>query len=114
MGRVEIDLRDLKRAVDAILNHVIEDLGIQRVAISEDEDFFWACPPPEMYDVSKKPTEWWTGRLSDDLDFIQRMLASNDGYMAFMLTHAAPLLRYIGEKVKECGAHQRGSPPKIS
>ena len=109
MEKEEIDLRDLKTAVNAILDHVIEDLNIGKLAIKNSEDFFWDCPPREMYDMSKKPTEWWTGRLTDDLEFIQKMLASQDGYIAFMLTHAAPLLRYVGQKVRECAAQELGS-----
>jgi hypothetical protein len=39
--------------------------------------------------------------LSDDLDFIQNML-KNESYVALMLTHAAPLVRYVGQRVREC------------
>jgi hypothetical protein len=102
----------LKRAVDAILDHVIEDLNIGKVVIKNTEDFFWDCPPREMYDTSKKPTEWWNGRLSDDVEFIQKMLASEDGYIALMLTHAAPLLWYVGQKVRECAAPEEPGSSK--
>jgi hypothetical protein len=110
MDKAEINLRDLKRAVDMILDHVIEDLGVQKVMIEDNEDFFWDSPPSEMYDASKQPREWWTGRLSDDLDFIQKMLRSDDGYVAFMLNHASPLLRYVAKQVKECGPRRNESP----
>ena len=113
MDKTEINLRDLKRAVDAILDHVIEDLGVQNVTIEDQEDFFWDSPPSEMYDASKQPREWWTGRLSDDLDFIQQMLRSDSGYLAFMLNHAAPLLRYVAKQVTECGPPEI-KPPKAS
>ena len=107
MDKAEINLRELKRAVDLILDHVIEDLGVQIVTIEDKEDFFWDCPPSEMYDTSKQPREWWTGRLKDDLHFIQQMLRS-DGPLAFMLSHAAPLLRYVAKQVKEYGCSDSG------
>jgi hypothetical protein len=110
MDNTEIDLRDLKRAVNALLDHVIEDLNIGKVALNSTEDFFWDCPPGEMYDMSHKPREWWTGRLTDDLEFIQKMLLSDGGYLPLMLTHAAPLLRYVGQKVRECAPPGQASP----
>jgi hypothetical protein len=112
MDKSEIDLRELRRAVDMILDHVIEDLNISKVVIKNTEDFFWDCPPKAMYDMSKKPAEWWTGRLSDDLEFIQKMLVREDGGVAFMLIHAAPLLRYIGQNVRECAAPEEARSPK--
>jgi len=71
MASREIDLIVLKNAVNAVLDHVIKDLGIEKVTIEEKEDFYWSCPPGEIYDTSKEPSEWWTGRLSDDIDFVK-------------------------------------------
>ena len=110
MENHEIDLRDLRKAVNVILDHIVEDLGVPKIVINEKEDFFWDCPPPEMYDMSKKPSEWWTGRLSDDLEFVQTMMRNDSGYVAFMLTHLAPLLRYVGQKTKECSGVQKSEP----
>ena len=95
----EIDLRDLKRAVDGLLDHMIERLGVKKVAIAEQEDFYWDFDHSEMYDASKRPTELTVGRVSDDLDFVQKML-DDDGYVVLML-HVAPLLKYIATRVKE-------------
>jgi hypothetical protein len=100
MDNVDIDLKALKEAVNAVLDHLIEDLSIEKVAIEELEDFYWSCPPSERYDTSKKPSEWWTGRLSDDMDFAKLIRRGQSGDISYSLVHVAPLLRYIGERVK--------------
>ena len=100
MASAEIDVRALKNAVNAVLDHLIVDLGIDKVAIEAQEDFYWSCPPAEKYDTSKKPSEWWTGRLSDDMDFTKLIRRGQSGDISYTLVHVAPLLRYIAEKVK--------------
>ncbi len=77
MASAEIDLKALKNAVNAVLEHLIVDLGIDKVAIEERQDYYWSCPPVEMYNTSKKPSEWWTGRLSDDMDFTKLSSAAS-------------------------------------
>jgi hypothetical protein len=100
MVSAEIDVRALKNAVNAVLDHLIVDFGIEKVAIEGQEDFYWSCPPAEKYDTSKKPSEWWTGRLSDDMDFTKLIQRGQSGDISYTLVHVAPLLRYIAEKVK--------------
>jgi hypothetical protein len=57
MRKAEIDIDQLKIALDTILEHVMVDLQVEKVAIEENEDFYWSCPPRERYDVSKQPSE---------------------------------------------------------
>jgi hypothetical protein len=101
MDNVEIDLNSLKAAVNAVLDHLIEDLSLEKVAIEELEDFYWTCPPRERYDTSKKPSEWWTGRLSDDVSFIRLVQRGQSADISYNLVHIAPLLRYIAEKIQK-------------
>ena|SRR5579863_2206309 len=100
MAKPEIDLNHLKTVVNAILDHLLEDLNIQKVAIEDDGDLYWTIPPSEEHDTSKKPSQWWTGRLSDDLDFIGLVRRGQSADISYNLVHVAPLLKYIGEKVK--------------
>ena len=101
MAHAEIDLNRLKIAVNVVLDHLIEDLSLRKVAIEEAEDFYWSCPPRERHDTSKKPSEWWTGRLSDDVHFVERIQHGQNADIAYNLVHVAPLLRYIAEKIKK-------------
>jgi hypothetical protein len=101
MGHLEIDVKRLKMAVDAVLDHLIEDLNLEKVAIEEREDFYWSCPPRQRYDTTKKPSEWWTGRLSDDVHFVDLIQRGQSGDISYTLVSVAPLLRYIAEKIKK-------------
>jgi hypothetical protein len=100
MPNPEIDLRVLKNAVNAVLDHLLEDVGLEKVKIDDGEDFYWNCEPPEMYDRSKKPAELSVARLSDDLDFMKLIRRGESGDVSYNLVHVAPLLLYIAEKVK--------------
>ena len=100
MGHPEIDVKRLKIAVNAVLDHLIEDLNLEKVAIDEREDFYWSCPPRQRYDTTKKPSEWWTGRLSDDVHFTDLIQRGQSDDVAYTLVSVAPLLRYIAEKIK--------------
>jgi hypothetical protein len=101
MGYPEIDVKRLKIAVNAVLDHLLEDLKLEKVAIEEREDFYWSCPPSKRYETTKKPSEWWTGRLSDDVHFMELIQRGQSADISYSLVHVAPLLRYIAEKVKK-------------
>jgi hypothetical protein len=101
MASNEIELKRIKTAVNAVLDHLIEDLGIEKIAIDDADDFYWECPAPEMYDSSRKPVELDAGRLSDDVDFVNLIQRGQCGDVAYNLVHVAPLLRYVGEKIRQ-------------
>jgi hypothetical protein len=101
MACTEIDLRSLKGAVNAILDHLIEDLRISSVTIDESSDAYWHCPIAELYDLSKKPIGMDVGKLSDDSDFIELVERGQSGDVSYNLVHIAPLLRYIGETIRK-------------
>ncbi len=68
MGYSEIDVNVLKDAVNAVLDHLIDDLGYRQIKIEENTDCYWHCPASEIYDLSKEPADFDVGRLSDDAD----------------------------------------------
>jgi hypothetical protein len=100
MSKHEIDLKVLKSAVNAVLDHLLEDLEIENVAIESGKDFYWDCPYPEMHDVSMQPSDLTVGQLSDDFDFVKLIRRGQSADISYNLVHIAPLLRYIGETVK--------------
>ena len=100
MASVEIDIRVLKIAVNAVLDHVIEDLGFGKVEIEQSSDLYWHVPTSEIHDMSKTPIGLDIGRLSDDVDFIKLIFRGQSGDAAYTLVHIAPLLRFIGEKIQ--------------
>lgn len=54
MDYAEIDLEVLKSAVNALLDHLIEDLGMDKVPIDPKEDFYWDCCGAQKFDPSPR------------------------------------------------------------
>jgi hypothetical protein len=79
MARSEINLKIVRLAVHSVLDHLIEDLGLENVSIDDAKDFYWDCPAPEIYDSSKKPQELTVGRLSDDAHFVGSIQRGQSG-----------------------------------
>ena len=100
MGYDEIDLKALKEAVNIILDHLITDLGLDKVKIEESSDHYWHCPASEINDMSKTPVGLDIGSLRDDVDFVKLIKRGQGGDISYNLVHVVPLLRYLGEKVK--------------
>ena len=95
-----IDLERLRVAMNAIFDHLIDDLKLKTVQIDQKEDFYWHCASSELYEVSRKPADLDIGRLSDDMDFVKLIRRGQSGDVSYLLVHVAPLLRYIAEKVR--------------
>jgi hypothetical protein len=68
MSKREINLKVLQSAVNAVLDHLLEDLGIENVTIEDEKDSYWDCPYSELHDVSMQPSDLTVGQLSDDFD----------------------------------------------
>jgi hypothetical protein len=90
---------ELKRVVDIIFAHLVEDLKIEEVPIDSEHDFYWEVPSDKLFAVSESPKELDIGCLSDDWEFLKRVLSHPEEGRTVMLQHAAPLLRYIAETI---------------
>ena len=97
----EIDLRALKQVTNAILDHIINDLGIEKLAIKADQDFYWEVPSDQLHTVKKAQPQLDIGRLTDDWEFLASILNDKNQAIALMLIHLAPLMRYLGEEVSQ-------------
>ena len=53
-----------------------------------------------MYEI-EEPKELDIGSLSDDWEFLSKLLQSENQPVAYQLTQVAPLLRYLGEWLGE-------------
>ena len=101
MDYAEIDLKVLKNAVNAVLDHLIEDLGLERIKVAASSDHYWHCPASEVHDMSKQPAGLDIGSLSDDVDFVKLIRRGQSADASYNLVHVAPLLRYIAEQIKK-------------
>lgn len=95
-----INLQEVRTALNAVLDHLTNDLKLSTVEIDPERNLYWHVPVNEVYDMSKAPQGMDVGKLSDDSDFVKLIRRGEAGDAAYNLVHIAPLLRYIGEKVK--------------
>jgi hypothetical protein len=94
-----VDIKALKQITDAIFDHIINDLDVKSVSIEATKDFYWEPPMDKLYSVKENQPQLDIGRLSDDWQFLKPIIEDTDQAVALMLTHVAPLLRYIGQKI---------------
>ena len=92
-----IKIRDLKLIVDAILTHITDDLGKDEIELTRD--FYWEIPEDRLYLLEEDPSGFTMGNLLDDLEFLKPLLSDREQAVSLMLSHVAPLLRYIALKV---------------
>jgi hypothetical protein len=94
-----VNISELRRIVNDLLDHVESVSGPE---LRLDQDYYWDLDSEAMYDVSKNVSSVdLVGSLGDSWEFLLNMRRGDikkDG-PSLMLVHAAPLLRYIGEKV---------------
>jgi hypothetical protein len=100
MTKAQIDLQ-LRSAINAVFEHLLEDLKLETVPIDEAQNLYWDGPAPELYDMSKEPIGLTVGDLGDDVDFAKLIQRGQSGDASYNLVHVVPLLRYIAETVKK-------------
>lgn len=94
-----VNIPELRRIVDGLLAHVEKVHGPE---FRLEDDYFWDLNSNALYDMKKnieKVDE--VGSLGDSWEFLLNMRDEDiqEQGPSLMLTHVAPLLRYIGEKV---------------
>lgn len=94
-----VSIGELRRIVNDLLDHVETVNGPE---LRLDQDYYWDLHSEVLYDVTKQVSNVdLVGSLGDSWEFLLNMRHDDikqDG-PSLMLIHAAPLLRYIGEKV---------------
>lgn len=94
---LEINIAELRLAINRILEHIEHDLGHATVSLQEDD--YWDVANQERYDFTKSPENFEHGQLHDDWEFLSSILNDKNQAVALMLIHVAPLLRCVGEQV---------------
>ena len=92
--RHEIDLIDVKKIVDKILDHAVEARGNSRVVI--ERNFYWCFSVPDVYAIENDPPSPDVGSLFDDWSFVQAIATENQEPLANNLVAISQILRYIG------------------
>lgn len=93
----ELDLAELRSAIDKIFEHIIAERKVTKLAIPIDKDYYWELSPSKLYQVGASQPQLDVGRLSDDWEFVSKILTDERQALGIMLSHVAPLLRFISE-----------------
>jgi len=94
MGKVSVEIDELKKHIITLLDHV---KAVHGGSVSLDEDYYWNIDEESLYKVTEDPeTLSMIGSLYEDWEFLRE---TNEDDPALMLLKVAPLLRYIGNKV---------------
>ena len=95
---MQIDLAELKQVIDRLFNHIMETRGVKSFVF--EKEYYWNIPSRDVYEI-EEPKELDIGSLSDDWEFLSKLLQSENQPVAYQLTQVAPLLRYLGEWLGE-------------
>lgn len=93
---MQIDLSELKQTIDRLFNHIMDTRGVKFFEFEKEN--YWNIPSRDVYEF-EEPKELDIGNLSDDWEFLSKLLQSENQPVAYQLTQVAPLLRYIGERI---------------
>ncbi|GGC83413.1 hypothetical protein [Undibacterium terreum] len=92
-----INLEEFRSVVNAIFSHLIDDLKIKEIELTED--YYWEILESSLYKFDQDPPSPRIGSLADDLDFLSSLLSDKSHAIPIMFLHVAPVLRFIGQNV---------------
>jgi len=97
----ELDLKALKKWIIDLLDAVEDDLGIEKVTLSND--YYWTLESSSKYNFNSEPTNSniLVGQLYDDLDFLTSATCDGESLTRAQLCHVVPLLGYLDYYVNE-------------
>lgn len=95
----ELDIRELKEAVDAIFDHILNDVKVDKLTIQDDRGFYWEVPADKLHAVKGTAPKLDIGKLADDWEFLRSVCQDKRQAVALMFAHVAPLLRHIGQEI---------------
>jgi hypothetical protein len=91
-----INVSELRVITEKLFTH-LENLGINSVEITED--YYWDIPEEQKYNILKEPKELDVGQLTDDWEFLLKVLEPNREPLGYSFVWLGKLLEAIGEKV---------------
>lgn len=93
---MQIKIVELKQIVGKLFSH-LEEIGLESIKI--DEDYYWHISEEERFDMSHHPTDLGVGQLSDDWEFLSKLLEDDRDAVSYDFVYLARILEIIGEKI---------------
>jgi hypothetical protein len=95
----EVAFSDLRRVVNRLLDHAQEKLGSDVLIV--EEDYYYHIPEDWRYQMYSPPGQPDIGSLHDDWEFCRTLVDPENEPVSLLLDELAPLLSYIGLRVRE-------------
>lgn len=92
---IRINVDDLRTVTNRLFDH-LDSLGERTVEL--DQDYYWIIGEQELYDPTRKPTDFVLGQLTDDWRELSKLLEGQKP-ISYSLVWLASILRAIGQKV---------------
>lgn len=92
-----IDIVELRKITDLIYEHILDNLKIKSVEMTED--MYWSISAKDLYNIEKNPNDFGIGQLYDDLDFLRHILDDESQAVPPMMMHLAPIFQYLATQV---------------
>jgi hypothetical protein len=93
---LRIEVADLKRAAQLLLDHV---LTLDGTVLELDQDMFWSIPAPFVYEVHERPSELTIGQLSESWSNVSAMMHGDSPTLSYGLVWLSDVLRAAGMKL---------------
>lgn len=98
-----LKISEVRESLDSLFKFITDDLGVKEVPLGKD--YYWNVPIAQAYRVEIPAGEMGKqldiGSLIADWENLRRGANGHESRLAYQLTYAASLLRYLGEAVEE-------------
>ena len=96
-NNAEMSISDLRAAIDRILAHVEDDLGVKSIKL--EHDYYWKISDEQVFSMEREPSSVNVGSLFEDIENLKKVLEGDVHVQSIMLRYAAPLLHYVSGKI---------------
>jgi len=91
-----IKIADLKILLEVFLSKLNSLDNSQSITL--DKDLYWNILDEEFYDAYKDPVGLTMGSLTDDWEFLQKVMSGERDMIDYDLYKLAAILKYLGSK----------------
>lgn len=91
-----ISVLNIRKLIN-ILSDKLEKLEDENVTILED-DLYWNIPDEELYNPYHEPANLTIGSITEDWEFLQKILNGEREMMDYDLYKLSSILRFLGKK----------------
>jgi hypothetical protein len=91
---LRIELDDLVRALQALIQHVKEQ---HQGPVEISDDYYWEINQEQLYDPTKGPSDFSLGQLSDDWQRLSQILVGEAPPVGYALVWLSSILRAVGQ-----------------